>query len=100
MISGMATWVLLTSVAATFATVALFVSGALYPRPMVTRMQRAHDAEMERLTRAHEAGLAQVREDGDYYRRAAQSCAVAVAHRESQLRIVRELLEQCRRGLP
>lgn len=93
-----AAWLVIFSGIAVLATVIMFASGALYARPVVTRMQQAHDREVERLIDAHEKALGRSIEDGDYYRQAAQSCAVANAHLDGQLRTVTALLEQCRRG--
>jgi hypothetical protein len=87
MITGMATWAAILSGLVALTMIALFASGALYARPTVMRLQHAHDAE-----------LARVIEDCDYYRRAAQSCSEAVAHREGQLRIMEAMLYQQRGG--
>ena len=94
----MASWLVITCVGAVLVTIGLFVSGALYPRPVVSRIQQAHDAEMQRLIAGHVETVARMREDGDYYRQAAQSCATAVAHREGQVRTLQALLDQCRKG--
>lgn len=94
----MTMWVVTFCGLAVLVTIALFVSGALYPRPVVTRIQASHDAEMLRLTKASDAALAREREDCDYYRSAAQSCAAAVAHLDGQLRTLKALLEECQKG--
>lgn len=93
-----AAWIVVISGIAVLATVVLFATGALYARPVVTRMQQAHDREIERLIQASDKALLRAVEDGDYYRRAAQSCAVANAHLDGQLRTVTALLEKCQRG--
>lgn len=90
-------WLIAASGIAVIFTVIMFSTGALYARPVVTRMQQAHDREVERMIKAHDQALARSNEDGDYYRRAAQSCALANAHLDGQLRTVKTLLEQCRR---
>lgn len=78
-------------------TVVLFATGILCAYPSVARMQRAHDAELARMQRAHDAVLVRTVEDCDYYRRAAQSCAAAVAHREGQVMMLEALLSQQRK---
>lgn len=80
----MTLWVVVTAAAAVLATIALFVSGLIYPYSAV-----------DRIIRTYEANLVQAREDTSYYRAAAQSCAAAVAHREGQVRTLQELLAQC-----
>lgn len=93
-----AAWIVVISGVTVLATVVLFSTGTLYARPVVDRIQKAHDSEVERLIAAHDRALQRSIEDGDYYRQAAQSCAVANAHLDGQLRTVTALLEQCRRG--
>lgn len=98
-LSMMTAWIVTFSGFAVIVTIALFVSGALYPRPVVSRIQRAHDEEVKRILRAHEEVLQRERSDCDYFRSAAQSCAMAVAHLEGQCRTLQALLDQCREGV-
>lgn len=79
----MTVWVMACCGLAVVATIALFASGAIHSYPSVARLIRAHDAE-----------LARVLEDCDYYRKAAQSCAAAVAHREGQVAMLEALLRR------
>jgi hypothetical protein len=73
---------LLLGAASVVFTISLFSSGMLYTRPVVDRLVRQLEGEMAR-----------TREDCDYYRKAAQSCAVAVAHLEGQLKATVALLD-------
>jgi len=93
-----AAWIVVISGIAVLATVALFVTGLLYARPVVARMQQTHDKDLDRMIAEHDKALLRAIQDGDYYRAAAQSCALANAHLDGQLRTVTALLEQCRKG--
>ncbi len=93
----MATWVALSggiAMLAMLATVVLFASGILYARPSVVRLISTHDAEVSRLISTHEAALGRAIEDCSYYRKAAQSCAAAVAHREGQVKMLEAMLQR------
>lgn len=86
-------WIMVLSGIAVIVTVVLFSAGVLYPSPVVSRLQRAHDNEMKRMVRTYENILARERSDTDYYRKAAQTCAAAVAHLEGQTRTLMALVE-------
>lgn len=100
----MTNWGIAIAAVAVLLTIALFVLGAVYPRPTVIRVQDAHDAEMRRLIQDHAERIAEIQQNSDYWRDSALSCSSAVAHREAQvyalkaqLHAVQEQLDEYRR---
>jgi hypothetical protein len=94
----MTVWVVVVSATFVLATILLFVTGLVVPAPTVTRLQGAHDREVARITRDRDAEVAILRDDASYYRDAAQSCSMAVAHREAQVAVLRAMLQQYQKG--